>query len=260
MQVTETSDTIKRLEDEARRIEDIYPQLDAKKAQRQAVDGEIEGLAKESGALENELTGLKGQIDSISKTIAELTKKMEGSEPSLRRASQAEQIAEMVGQIVRQTVPSQTQAIAEAMTKAYRKMAHKEGGVHRIAIDKEARKVQMFDANGEDLHNYDLSAGEKQIFTQSLFSAVTAVSGRDFPVVIDTPLSRLDKEHRKGVLKHLATRNNQVILLSTNTEVVGDYLHVIEPNVQAKFRLDFDDEKSLSSVSPGYFDDAEVSP
>ena len=75
-------------------------------------------------------------------------------------------------------------------------------------------------------------------------------------MVVDTPLGRLDEAHRKGVLNHLARREHQVILLSTNTEVVGDYLHEIAPNVQRKFRIDFERLGDIgeSTVRRGYFE------
>ncbi len=112
------------------------------------------------------------------------------------------------------------------MTKAHRSMAHKKDLVERIVIDENC-DVKLLNSDDVDLRGYDLSAGEKQIFTQALISAVSAVSGRGFPMVVDTPLGRLDIEHRKGVLNHLVQREHQVILLSTNTEVVGEYLREI---------------------------------
>lgn len=74
-------------------------------------------------------------------------------------------------------------------------------------------------------------------------------------MVIDTPLGRLDVAHRKGVLNHLVQRGHQVILLSTNTEVVGEYLSEIEPYVQKKYLVTFEREGDIgvSSVKEGYF-------
>jgi DNA sulfur modification protein DndD len=45
-----------------------------------------------------------------------------------------------------------------------------------------------------------------------------------FPFVVDTPLGRLDEEHRIGVLEHFTKRAGQAIMLSTDTEIVGKYL------------------------------------
>ena len=113
----------------------------------------------------------------------------------------------------------------------------------------------MLNSDGNELRGFDLSAGEKQIFSQALLYAVMFVSGRRFPLVIDTPLGRLDIQHRMGVLKHLTERDQQVILLSTDTEVVGEYLHEIEPHVQKKYLVQFEvvGEIGQSSVRTGYF-------
>jgi len=165
----------------------------------------------------------------------------------------------MVDEIVANAVPSQIDAIAAAMTKAHRAMAHKKDLVERIAIDENC-DVKLLNSNGMDMRSYDLSAGEKQIFTQALISAVSSVSGRGFPMVVDTPLGRLDIEHRKGVLNHLVQREHQVILLSTNTEVVGEYLREIAPHVQKKYLVHFERVGDIgqSSVRPGYFEETEV--
>ena len=120
--------------------------------------------------------------------------------------------------------------------------------------------MKLLNSHGIDVRAYDLSAGEKQIFTQSLISAVSSVSGRSFPMVIDTPLGRLDTEHRKRVLNHLAKRECQVILLSTNTEVIGEYLREITPHIQKKYLLNFEQlgEIGQSTAKVGYFEDCEA--
>lgn len=130
--------------------------------------------------------------------------------------------------------------------------------VKRIEIDENCA-VKLLNADEMDLRSYDLSAGEKQIFTQALISAVSSISNRAFPMIVDTPLGRLDIEHRKGVLKHLMQRNHQVILLSTNTEVVNEYLQLISNNVQKKYlvRFERDGEIGQSTISQGYFEDRE---
>ena len=129
--------------------------------------------------------------------------------------------------------------------------------VERIAIS-EGCDVKLLNADGVDLREYDLSAGEKQIFTQALIFAVSSVSGSGFPMVVDTPLGRLDIEHRKSVLSHLVQRNHQVILLSTDTEVVGEYLREIAPHVQKTYLIHFEQvgEIGQSTVHSGYFEGA----
>src|SRR5690606_211498 len=105
-------------------------------------------------------------------------------------------------------------------------MAHRSDYLREVTINEDG-EVELASPDGRDLRQYDLSAGEKQIFTQALFSAIAEVSERTFPLVVDTPLGRLDENHRLNVLKHITGRKGQVILISTDTEVVGQFLAAI---------------------------------
>lgn len=62
------------------------------------------------------------------------------------------------------------------------------------------------------------SAGAEQVVAMSLIGALVECSVRDAPVIIDTPLGRLDSTHRKNILTWIPEMGNQVILLVTSTE------------------------------------------
>lgn len=243
------------LEEEITRTEAISPHIDRKREQLNHLNGEIQNKDQEIGSLRREISSIEGQINTKNTELTRLSGQWDQAQPSIRRARRALSIASMVDGIVLQAVPSQIEAIAKAMTEAHRSMAHKKDLVERIAIDAECN-VKLLNQDGLDIRNYDISAGEKQIFTQALIAAVATVSGREFPMVVDTPLGRLDVEHRKGVLNHLVRRGHQVILLSTDTEVVGEYLREIEHNVQKRYRISFQrfGDIGQSSVAEGYFE------
>jgi DNA sulfur modification protein DndD len=229
--IATNEEALQRLQDEVTRTEAVAPHVDKKRERLSQLNGEIQQLDQEIGALKREMSALESQINQKNTDLTKLAGQWDQAKPSVRRAMRALKVASMVDEIVAKAVPSQIAAIAAAMTQAHRSMAHKKDLVERIAIDENC-DVKLLNADGMDLRGYDLSAGEKQIFTQALISAVSSVSGRGFPMVVDTPLGRLDIEHRKGVLNHLVQREHQVILLSTNTEVVGEYLREIAPHVQ----------------------------
>jgi DNA sulfur modification protein DndD len=256
---TNSEDALKRLQDEVTRTEAVAPHVDKKRERLSQLNGEIQQFDQEVGALKREMSVLETQVGQKNTDLTKLAGQWDQAKPSVRRAIRALKVASMVDEIVAKAVPSQIDAIAAAMTKAHRSMAHKKDLVERIAIDENC-DVKLLNSEGIDLRGYDLSAGEKQIFTQALISAVSSVSGRGFPMVVDTPLGRLDIEHRKGVLNHLVQREHQVILLSTNTEVVGEYLREIAPHVQKKYLVHYERVGDIgqSSVRPGYFEEAEV--
>ena len=251
-------DELKRLQEEVTRTEAVAPHVDSKRERLSALNGEIQVLDQEVGALRREIAALEGQINQKNTELTRMAGQWDAAKPAVRRAMRALKVSSMVDEVVAKAVPSQIRAIARAMTKAHASMAHKKDLVERIHIDENC-DVQLLNAEGFDVRGYDLSAGEKQIFTQSLISAVSSVSGRGFPMVIDTPLGRLDIEHRKGVLNHLANREHQVILLSTNTEVAGEYLREIAPHVQKRYLLHFErlGDIGQSTARVGYFEDVE---
>ena len=257
--ISANEDARKRLQEEVHRIESVAPHVDTIRERCQQVGDEIQQYDQEIGALKREMSALESRINQKKIDLAKLSAQVDLSRPSARRAARANKVALMVDEIVAKAVPSQIDAIAAAMTEAHRLMAHKKDLVERIAIDENC-EVKLLNADDMDLRRYDLSAGEKQIFTQALISAVSSVSRRGFPMVVDTPLGRLDIEHRKGVLNHLARREHQVILLSTDTEVVGEYLREIASHVQKKYLLDFERVGDIgrSTVRQGYFDETEV--
>lgn len=127
--------------------------------------------------------------------------------------------------------------------------------VERVEIDENCN-VQLLRKSGRDLRGLDISAGEQQLFAQALISAVAKVSGRTFPMLIDTPLARLDVAHRLGVLRHFTDNSNQIILLSTDAEVVGEYLDAIAPRVCKTYRIEHEEDGDVGKSRPveGYFD------
>ena len=247
-----------RIREEISRFETIEPTLNEKRKRLKELDSKIGNLSKEKSELDNERAGLDGKVKDKIAELARMYKKIEDAKPAIRRAERARKVASMVNEIIKQSVPKQMDKISGEMTKAYRAMAHKKDLLHEIKIVD--GNVELLNQQGTDVRDNDLSAGEEQIFTQSLFSAVSSVSKRAFPVVVDTPLGRLDDEHRKGVLRHLAERGEQVILLSTNTEVVGSFLREIESHIQRKYLIQYsvDDGVGRSSVTQGYFHDSET--
>lgn len=223
---------------------------------------EVERLTDKLKSLSEDLGRYKSQRDEATRIIqgkeAELAQKraelgrymsrIGASEPALRRADYADRYAELIDVLLKDALPSEVGDVAEEMTKAWKAMAHHSDRVDRIDITPECN-VKMLTANGEDLHGIDKSAGASQVFTQALITAITKVSGRAFPFVVDTPLARLSRSQRIGVLKTFTDRPGQVILLSTDEEVIDDKLDAIRSRILAAFELKVRDDKGVTVSS-----------
>ena len=230
------------------------PQLEDKRKRIRELNAKIETLRVEEGEKRNILASRKPLLDQKRAEIARQTKALDQSQRPARLAARAEEVAAMLDALHAEALTLQTDAIAEEMTRAIQAMAHRKDMFRQVEIT-DQREIRLLGPQGEDLRDLDLSAGEKQVFTQALFHAVASVSQRAFPLIIDTPLGRLDEEHRLNVLRHIAQRKGQVILISTDSEVVGPYLDAIRDRVLKAYRLENRTEGEVGKSWPveGYF-------
>ncbi len=138
-------------------------------------------------------------------------------------------------------------------------LTHKTGLTTSIEIDSKTYELLLKDKNGEPLPTNRLSAGERQLLAVSILWGLGRAAGRPLPVIVDTPLGRLDGDHRANICsKYFPFASHQVILLSTDEEIVGERYEEVKPYLAHAYVLDFDDESSKSIIREGYFEDMEV--
>src|SRR5699024_6098159 len=100
----------------------------------------------------------------------------------------------------------------------------------------------------------DISAGEKQIYAIAILEALAKTSGRKLPLIIDTPLGRLDSHHRDKVIhNYLPQASHQVIVLSTDTEIDQHYYQKLQPKISHAYHIVFDQATRSSYAHEGYF-------
>lgn len=237
------------------RAENTSPQMEEKRDRLKELNAKISELDRARGEIDNRKNSRASDIQQKRSERGRLSATLDQTQKPVRLAARADQIADMLDRLVGEAWPTQTQEVARQMTSAIQSMAHRNDYLREVRID-DVGNVELLAPDGRDLRQLDLSAGEKQIFTQALFSAVASVSERDFPLVVDTPLGRLDDQHRLNVLKHLASRDGQVILISTDTEVVNQYLDAIRAKIAKTYiiRNSTRDGIARSWVEEGYFE------
>lgn len=216
--------------------------------------GELEGRVKE---LKREVEAGHGLLAPKRRELARLVEGQQRAQPQLARAAVADRTADMLDGVIQESYPEHIERVSQQMTEAYQSLAHKRL-VKRISIDADCN-VQLLGDEGRDLRTMDASAGEDQIFALSLIAAIARVSARDVPVVMDTPLARLDSDHRTNVLKYFTERaGEQVILLSQPDEVSGRYLETIKDRVCESYLLEHVEIANgvgINRVRKGYFEE-----
>lgn len=138
---------------------------------------------------------------------------------------------------------------------AYRKLARKEDLQLNAHINPDSFDVELIDEKGAVINRKLLSAGEKQIYAIAILEALAKTSGRDLPVIIDTPLGRLDSKHRDKLINHyFPYASHQVVLLSTDTEVDERYfVDQLRDDISHAYEIVFNSNTKSSVLKSGYF-------
>ena len=125
---------------------------------------------------------------------------------------------------------------------------------HDIRISPESFTLNVISQQGETIPTNRLSAGERQLLAISILWGLAKASGRPLPVIIDTPLGRLDSEHRSHLVdSYFPNASHQVILLSTDTEIDRKSRNSLFKSIGKEYHIKYSEKQQSSTFSPGYF-------
>lgn len=142
------------------------------------------------------------------------------------------------------------------VTECFLYLLHKADLASQVAIDVNTFGLSLYDTEGQPVPKNRLSAGEKQLLAIAFLWGLARVSGRNLPVVIDTPLGRLDSSHRANLVeRYFPTASHQVILLSTDTEVGKNEVEQLRNTgaIAREYLLEYEPAERQTIVKSGYF-------
>ena len=143
--------------------------------------------------------------------------------------------------------------LASTITACYKKLANKGNLIDKVEIDSVTLNFYYFDKYGLEVNKASLSAGEKQLMVVCILWGLAICSKKKLPVIIDTPLGRMDSNHRSALIKkYFPKASEQTIILSTDTEIDRNYYEMMKPNIGDEFTLIYDDEAGSTSIHHGY--------
>lgn len=262
---------IRRLLADNKRIDEKMAQLDihlsfeVNQNEARALWNKMQGLSTEIIQQESQLQIEEERSNSLEKKIDMLRNRYnrylekgrlfdQSQDESIRIAQYAVMTVEVMDAFKKRIQVKRVMGLENKIHECFSFMIQKESIIRRIDIDPDTLDIRLIDYTGGELLKTQLSAGEKQLLAVSILWGLAQSSGYDMPVIVDTPLGRLDSQHRTNfVERYLPHASKQVIVLSTDEEINGRYFTLIRPYVNAVYTLVYDDESKSTSISGGYF-------
>jgi DNA sulfur modification protein DndD len=144
--------------------------------------------------------------------------------------------------------------ISTLILEALNQLLRKDKLVTSVRIDPDTHAVELTGLDARPLMAQVLSAGERQLLAVAMLWGLARAAGQPLPIVIDTPLGRLDGSHRQHLLdRYFPHASHQVILLSTDTEIDEPAYRRLSRHVGRAYLLEFNPAANATSVEPGYF-------
>jgi len=233
-------------------LADLQKQLDLAEGQLKQKRAELEAMVLKQEALSVQRAEAERRLERSADAAVDQEQHQDSRDRVLAHSTRVRNTLEVFrNRVVKRHVARLEALILDSLQQLLRKRALAD----RIAINPETYTVTLLNAAGQIIPFERLSAGERQLLATALLWGLARASGRPVPTIIDTPLGRLDSSHRKHLVRGYFPRaSHQVILLSTDEEIIGTRLTELHPSVARVYRLAHDDQAGETSIEEGYFE------
>lgn len=264
---SELTELVRQEEQARRRLEEFRSEVAAipshdmiagLEAKREMARSELRQAETAFAEKSDELARVESEIASLrqreEKLLVDEAKVRFAQEDTVRMLHHAERVRGTLARFREAVVVRHVERIEALVLDSFRQLARKEQLVGSLRIDPVTFSLDLQGGDGRALSAERLSAGERQLLAIAILWGLARAAGRPLPTVIDTPLGRLDSEHRDHLVRRYFPRaSHQVLLLSTDEEITGRYYEALRPSVGREYRLRYDGELARTVVEPGYF-------
>lgn len=230
-------------------FEKQFEELNQLKVSHLHLNEQLERIVKLEEELQNQYSMLVEENASLQQEIEKIT-----SKSSLLSQNATSTLA-LLEDFKLQQRHKVIRSVEENALRMLKTLMRKEDYVDKLSILPEDFSLTLSSKDQSQISVATLSSGEKQILLLSLIWAIFKVSENQMPFIFDTLLGRLDRDHRYNILRNLLPNfGEQVLVLSTDSEISKDYYDVLKPSISKEYSLQFDNKHLETRVIPSYFE------
>lgn len=236
---------------EARKDNPLAQKLREDKLQ---LDNKIEHLFKEKEDLVIDLTELNIKRGSNQKVLSEYEKNYNLISTDKKKHDVTVQLLEKLNILTARIKEQKKYSLQKSIMLGLNKLMHKNNFIINVnvRIEDDIMDIDLLGNNNEIIDKDTLSKGEQQLYATALLKALVDESGINFPVFIDSPLQKFDKEHSSNVIQQFyPTISEQVVLfpLLEKELSISEYKE-LTPNLNGVYLIDNDTNGSSIEEYP----------
>lgn len=200
------------------------------------IDKDIYDYKEKVGALKNEIKSLKQRQE-------ELRKKIDDSRKYSAKEEKAQEVINRLKGFIKSFKEEKKKSLEANILNELNVLLHKKDFIKKVVVDINQSgddvDINLFNFRGEKIDKGSLSMGERQMYASALLKALVDESDIDFPVFIDSPMQKFDRDHAENVIKEFYPNvSNQVVLFPLiHKELTENEYNLLRPNVSKAFLI-----------------------
>lgn len=212
---------------------------------------EKDQLLKEIGSIENKIEAKEDRIAALEEEIDEKQDEQEEALLAKRRQRAAELVGEEIAASYEELKDKVRRWSNKRVRQTFDGMVRKDFTAH-ITDDFELKIRKEIKNQGEV--DVGISTGERQIASLAFIGSLVKIArnryesdseseyfqGGVYPIVMDSPFGKLDKDHRREVSRVIPTLGSQVVVLATDSQWEGPVEREMADRIGQQYWLDYD--------------------
>lgn len=256
----ESNEALKIARSELKKVENTLQKVPPEDVLKPIIEN-LSELNKRLGQLEKQKENIDETIRSLIYRIENTERKREilyrtqqQRQAHIQRPKRVKDVQKVLAEYTVQLTQAKMVTLSNAIVEGFNRLSHKPERIKRVELDPQTFAVTLYDTHNRSISKDELSAGEQQIYTTALLWGLARTSGKPLPMILDTPLGRLDTIHRQFLVEYYFPYvSHQIVLLSTDTEIVGHLLSLLKPHISHTFRLAYQQTEGHTIIEEGYF-------
>src|SRR5690606_4430942 len=232
-------------------------------AKKESAENKITEYNRKIGVNTQLINKCKKDINRFNQELITLRNKVEINTQNKLKIKEAEKYIDTLNTFLEDQKSKHKESLEKTILSELKTLMHKLSSEENsdkfiedvkvtILTSGQGMKITLLDQDDKEIRKESLSSGEKQIYISCLIKAILNESIQSLPIFIDTPLGRLDEEHRDSITKkYYPALSDQVVLFSTNSEITPKRFRDITENIAKSYLLVNDGANT--NLKNGYF-------
>src|SRR5690606_12918864 len=228
------------VDEEDKKLDILVKKLGEYQLRRNVISKKLKSATEEKTTLMNHITRIAVQDENL--------------ETLQQQNNDVSRTIKATEQYIKGLTDLKANFIKDEFAKMLKQLFRKQDEFGKIEFDITTYTIRLYNDRMQEISVHDRSAGELQMISSALIWALTKASDLSLPMVIDTPLGRLDSFHRNRLINYYYKElSEQVIILSTDTEITAEYVKFMKENSYKQYMLDYNESKKYTIIRDGYF-------